>query len=103
MAPIDPTPDNITFAILLTAAGTGIAAGIITAFVALLERVFVNLGQYVTGAGLAFISSAVLYGFAAFAVGVDSFDEGLVVFVSWLTCATAAVGVHQVATGALTK
>jgi hypothetical protein len=94
MQPIDPTPDSITFAVLLTAAGTGIAAGIITAVVQLLKAVIAPLVDRMTGAGVAFVLSAVLYLLAAFAVGVDSLDEGLVVFVAWLTCATAAVGIY---------
>jgi hypothetical protein len=32
------------------------------------------------------------------ATGVDSLDEGLVVFVAWLTCVTSAVGLHSTIT-----
>jgi hypothetical protein len=103
MTPIDPTPDNLTFAILLTAAGAGVAATIITGLVALILRTFPAVAARVTGASLAFIASAVLFLLAGIAVGVDTLDEGLVVFVAWLTCATAAVGVHQVTQGGLTK
>jgi uncharacterized protein with PQ loop repeat len=92
--PIDATPDSITFAVLLTAAGTGIAAGIITTLVQLLKSVSTTIDAKVSGALLAFVLSAVLYLLAGIAVGVDSLDEGLVVFISWLTCATAAVGVY---------
>lgn len=94
MSPIDPTPDSITFAILLTAAGTGIAAGIITGLVQLIKAAVPTLAERFTGAFMAFILSAILYVLAALAVGVDSLDEGLVVFVAWLTCATAAVGIY---------
>lgn len=101
---VDVIPDSITFAVLLTAAGTGIAAGIITALVALVERVFPNLVARLTGATVAFVLSAILYVLAGIAVGVSTLDAGLVVFVAWLTCATAAVGVHQVVIkGALSK
>jgi hypothetical protein len=96
MTPIDPIPDGLTFAILLTAAGTGVAAALITGLVSLVKSVFPALDARLSGAALAFIGSLILYVLAGIAVGVDSLDEGLVVFVSWLTCATAAVGVHQV-------
>ena len=103
MDPIDPIPTSITFAVLLTAAGTGIAAGIITGFVALIARVLPTLYAKISGALLAFIVSAILYVLAAVAVGVDNLDQVLVVFIAWLTCATAAIGVDQVAfKGALT-
>lgn len=101
MGPIDLTPSTITFAFLLTAAGVGIAGGIITGLVALVFVAFPPLALRVTGASLAFVLSAILFIFAGIAVHVDSLDAALVVFVAWLTCATAAVGVHQVTTGAL--
>ena len=45
--------------------------------------------------GSAFGLSAALSLLAGLATGVDALDEGLVVFVAWLTCATSAVGVHS--------
>ena len=93
--PIDATPDTITFAILLTAAGTGVAAGLVTAVVQLLKTVSPTLDARFSGALMAFVLSAVLYVLAGIAVGVDSLDEGLVTFVAWLTCATAAVGIYS--------
>ena len=99
----DLTPSVITFAFLLTAAGVGIAAGIITAVVALLLKTFPSIRTHVTGAALAFALSGILFILAGVSVGADSLDEGLVVFVAWLTCATAAVGVHQVTNGGLTE
>ena len=103
MDPIEPIPTSITFAVLLTAAGTGIAAGIITTLVAIIARVMPTIYARISGALLAFVLSAVLYVLAAIAVGVNDLDQSLVVFVAWLTCATAAIGVDQVAfKGALT-
>jgi hypothetical protein len=93
---VDLIPEGITFALLLTAAGAGIAASIITGVVAILTSVFPGIQTYVNGAQLAFLFSAILFVLAGIAVGVDSLDEGLVVFVAWLTTAAAAVGVHQV-------
>ena len=86
-------PESLTFASLLTAAGAGIAAGIVTASVELLKAV---VGAPLAGRGhqVAFALSGGLYLLASVATGVDSLDEALVVFVAFLTSATAAVGVH---------
>ena len=85
-------PDDLTFAVLLTGAGLAIAAGIITGFVELMKAVLAPRTIY--GALAAFLTSGLLYGLAAVATGVSTLDAGLVVFVAWLGCATAAVGVH---------
>ena len=95
MQPIDPVPDTLTFAILLTAAGAGIAAGIITALVELIKSALPTVAQRFTGAFLAFVLSAILYVLAGIAVGVSTLDAGLVVFVAWITAATSAVGIHS--------
>ena len=89
--------DDITFAVLLTAAGAGIAAGLVTSFVSLLKTVFAKFTTWdPNGMILAFIFSAILYVLAAISTKVDSLDKGLVVFIAWLTCATAAIGIHKV-------
>lgn len=97
--PVDTTPplDGITFAFLLTAAGAGIAAGIITTLVEVVKAVpaLAFLTTRLAGASLAFLFSLVLYVLAGIATGVNSLDRGLVVFLAWLTCATAAVGIHS--------
>ena len=87
--------DGITFAALLTAAGAGIAAGIVTGFVDLVKASIPPLKD-INGAGMAFGVSAVLYVLAGIATNVGSLDAGLEVFIAWLTCATAAVGLHKV-------
>lgn len=87
--------DGITFAALLTAAGTAIAAAIVTALVELLKRTFGELPG--TGAAWAFGLSAALYLLAAIATGVGTLDAALAVFLAWLACATAAVGIHSTA------
>jgi hypothetical protein len=89
--------DNVTFAALLTAAGAGIAAGIVTGFVSLIRTALPIVAQW-NGAAQAFVVSAVLYIIAGIATNVGTFDAGLNVFLAWLTCATAAVGIHTVAT-----
>jgi len=92
---IDVVPESITFALLLTAAGTGVAAMLVTGTVALIKAVWE--AAPVSGAALAFIVSVVLYVVAA--IATDSWRDLnllLIVFISWLTCATSAVGVNQI-------
>ena len=96
--------DEVTFAALLTAAGAGIAAGIVTGTVSLVKTALANtvVGTW-DGAIMAFALSAVLYVLAAVATGVNTLDAGLGVFLAWLTCATAAVGLHKVAVKPVVK
>ena len=86
--------DGITFSALLTAAGAGIAAGIVTSVVSLVKTALPIAVDW-NGAALAFGASAVLYVLAAFATGVNTLDGALGVFLAWLTCSTAAVGLHK--------
>jgi hypothetical protein len=88
---------DITFADLLTAAGTGVAAAIITALISVL-RTSIPAVANIHGALLAFVLSAILYVLAAIATSAFTLDTGLAVFLAWLTCATAAVGVHETIT-----
>jgi len=73
---------DLSFATLLTAAGAGIAAGLVTTLVELAKTVWGRESMPVSGAALAFGLSAVLYLLAGIATGVDSLDAGLVVFVA---------------------
>ena len=86
---------TVTFASLLEPGGVITAAVIITTLVQLLKAVFPTLDARVSGALLAFVFSAVLYVLAAFATGADNLDEGLLVFLAWLSCATSAVGIKS--------
>lgn len=88
--------DGLTFAALLTAAGAGIAAGIVTGVVSLVKTSLPFTADW-HGAAMAFAGSAVLYALAGVATGVATLDAGLGVFLAWLTCSTAAVGLHKVA------
>ena len=90
--------NDLNFATLLTAAGAGIAAGLVTTLVELAKTVWGKETMPVSGAALAFGLSAVLYLLAGIATSVGTLDAGLVVFVAWLTCATSAVGVHSTIT-----
>ena len=88
------TPE-LTFAALLTAAGAGIAATIVTGFISLIKTAITPIAGW-NGAAMAFVLTAVLYVLAAISTSVGTLDAGLNVFIAWLTCATAAVGVHKV-------
>lgn len=89
--------EAITFAALLTAAGAGIGAGIVTGLVSLI-RTAIPIARDWNGALLAFVFSAALYVLAGVSTGVSTLDAGLGVVIAWLTCATAAVGIYEVAT-----
>lgn len=87
---------DLTLAGLLTVAGVAAGAVFVTTLVALLKNVF---GTYVpqldqNGALLAFILSAILYLLAGIATGVGTLEQGFAVFVAWVTCACAAIGVN---------
>lgn len=86
---------EITFAALLTAAGAGVGATIVTGFISLIKTAFGKIENW-NGAAMAFILTAILYLLAGIATGVGSLDAALNVFVAWLTCATSAVGIHKV-------
>jgi hypothetical protein len=89
--------DPITFAVLLTAAGAGIAAGLVTSAVSLIKTA-IPLAKEWNGALMAFVISGALYVLAGVSTGVGTLDAGLNVAIAWLTCATAAVGIYEVAT-----
>jgi predicted membrane protein len=89
--------ENVTFAVLLTAAGAGIAAGIVTALVSLIKTA-IPMASAWNGALMAFAASLVLYIIAGFATNVATLDAALGVFLAWLTCGTAAVGIYEVGT-----
>jgi hypothetical protein len=86
---------NITFEDLLNAAGAVVAAGIVTTLVQLIKAVLPTLDARVSGALMAFVLSGILYVLAAVQVGVADLNGGLNVFLAWLACATAAVGIKS--------
>lgn len=89
-----PSP---TFASFLTPEGIVVAGGLITALVQLIKTVFPIIDAKVSGAVMAFGSSALLYVATALAVGISTPDAALTLVASWLACATAAVGVYSTA------
>jgi len=84
---------NITFADFVTPGGVIVAAGAVTALVQLLKTVAPTLDAKVSGALMAFIGTAALYGVTAAALGVPTPDAGLTIAFAWLSCATSAVGI----------
>jgi hypothetical protein len=89
------TDTGPTFASFLTPAGAIVAAGITTIFIEIIKASIPMIGNSVSGALMAFILTLILYAVTAVAVGVATPDEGLNVFLSWLTCATSAIGIKS--------
>ena len=88
----------MTFAQLLEPQGIAAFAAVATSLVALIKYTFPVIDARVSGALMAFAITAIGYLLCAFAVQVATLDAGLLVFISWLTCATAAVGVNSTVT-----
>jgi archaellum biogenesis protein FlaJ (TadC family) len=86
---------NITFADLLTPAGVTAFAAVVTTLIALLKQTFPGLDARVSGALMAFVLTAIGYVLCGAATGVPTLDAALLVFISWLGCASAAVGIHS--------
>lgn len=87
---------DLTLAGLLTVAGVAAGAVFVTTLVALIKNVF---SRYVpaldqNGALLAFVISAILYVLAGIATGAGTLEAAFAVFVAWVTCAVAAIGVN---------
>lgn len=89
-----PGADGITFASLATTTGAVVAAGIIFGTIQVLKGAFPNFVSRITGAGLAFVLSAILYVITAIVLAPGNADGYLVIFIAWLNCALAAVGIH---------
>jgi len=88
---------NPTFADFLTPAGLVVAAGVVTGFVQLVKTTFPIIDARVSGAVMAFSLSCLLYVVTAAATGISTPDQALAVILSWLGCATAAVGIKATA------
>ena len=86
---------TLTLASLLEVAGIAAAAALTTGIVALLKSVFPPLDAKVSGALMAFVITLVLYILAGLSTGAGDLEAWFAVFVAWLTCATAAVGVYS--------
>lgn len=87
-----------TFASFLTPGGAIVAAGLVTALIEVIKAAIPSLDARVSGALLAFALTALLYVFTGLAVGTPNPDAVLNVFLSWLTCATSAIGIKSAGT-----
>ena len=89
-------PESITFESLITPAGALVAAAAIKLLVDLLKAVIPGVDARISGALLAFILSAVLYATAALALpslgNALNANGYLGIVLSWLGCATGAIG-----------
>lgn len=85
---------DLTFAALYSPEGVVAAAAAITALVALLKSVFPVINERISGALMAFIGSALLYLASLTAVPITAPDDALRLALAWISCATAAVGIH---------
>lgn len=95
---MQPDTTALTFAALVTAPGIAAAGALTTTVIALLKRTIPVLDANLSGAVMAFLLTAFLYAIGFVAAGLPTTPDGaLLWFVSWVTCATAAVGVHSAA------
>ena len=86
---------TLTLASLLEPAGIVAGAAFVTSIVALLKYAFPVVNERVSGALMAFVLSAILYVLAGISTAAVTLDAWFAVFVCWVACATAAVGVHS--------
>lgn len=86
---------NLTFGALVTPAGIIAAGALVTGLVEVLKQTFPGIDARVSGALLAFLSSALLYVATTLALSPLSPDGFLNVFAAWLACATTAVGIKS--------
>lgn len=93
-----------TFEDLQTAAGAAAAAGLVMVLVQLIKAVLPGLFNRLTGALWAFLGTAIIYviGAVVLAPGWAGPNDGLAYFLSWVTCATAALGIHVAANAGTT-
>lgn len=84
---------DLTLTAILTAAGAVSAALVVRQLVELIKVAFPVLAARVSGATQAFAITFGLYAFAWVAVGAHTAEGFFLAFVSWLACATSAVGI----------
>lgn len=101
---MEPDPTALTFAALVTAPGIAAAAALSTSVISLTKRVSPWLDANFSGAVMAFIFTALVYAIGFVVAGRPVTPDGALLWiVSWVTCATAAVGVHSAATHTATN
>lgn len=86
--------DNLTLTVVLTAGGAVTAAAVTRQLVELVKRAFPVIDARISGASLAFTLTGVLYVVAFVTVGEHTPDGAFIAFLSWLSCATSAIGIN---------
>jgi hypothetical protein len=84
---------DLTLSDILTAAGAVSAALVVRQLVELIKVSFPGLAARASGAAQAFVLTFLLYAFAWVAVGAHTPEGFFLALVSWLACATSAVGI----------
>lgn len=92
--------DTPTLALILTAAGATIGAGLVTGLIELLKRTIPVIGTRSWEPALAFISSAVLVILAFVDQHDYTLEAGFAAFIAWLAVAKLATGIHDEITSA---
>ena len=89
--------EELTFAVVLTAAGATASAALITGLIAIAKQLVV-VGPWIDAAReptVAFVLSAVLVIVAVFSVGTFTAEALLAAFLAWFGIAQIAMGVHD--------
>ena len=97
--------EDLTFAVVLTAAGATASAALITGLIAIAKQLVV-VGPWIDAAReptVAFILSAVLVIVAVVSVGVLTPAALFAAFLAWFGVAQIAMGVHDTVKGATTS
>ena len=96
--------EELTFAVVLTAAGATASAALITGLIAILKRLVV-VGPWIDAAReptVAFVLSAVLVIVAVLSVGTFTAEALFAAFLAWFGIAQIAMGVHDTVKSATT-
>ena len=97
--------DDLTLAVVLTAAGATASAALITGLIAILKQLVV-IGPWIRTdrePTLAFILSAVLVTVAVLSVGTFTPTALFAAFLAWFGIAQIAMGVHDTVKSATTR
>jgi hypothetical protein len=89
--------EELTFAVVLTAAGATASAALITGLIAILKQLLV-IGPWIDAAReptVAFVLSAALVAIAVVSVGVFTPAALFAAFLAWFGIAQIAMGVHD--------
>ena len=97
--------EDLTFAVVLTAAGFTASAALITGLIAIAKQLVV-VGPWIDAAReptIAFVLSAVLFIVAVLSVGTFTAEALFAAFLAWFGIAQIAMGVHDTVKSATTR